>query len=120
MTTEMQEMVERIRVNEERLDTLQAAATELGVSLERFAGLKDTLAELDAYYGSPAWFADKESQEAGELPADLKCGVLSEDAVYDLLTDVAELRCMMTQILKEGTEGAGEPEDLPIEEKTCL
>jgi len=63
-------------MNEERLDSVQAAATALGVSLERFAGLQDTFAALDAYYGSPAWFADKESQEAGELPADLKCGVL--------------------------------------------
>ena len=29
----------------------------------------------------------KDVTEAGLLPADLKCGVLSEDALYDLLTD---------------------------------
>ena len=116
MTNERQERIERIRMNEERLDTIRAAAMALGGSLERFAGLQDTLAALDAYYGSPEWFADKESQEAGELPADLKCGVLSEDAVYDLLTDVAELRRMMTRILQEGTGSAVEQDELSAEE----
>ncbi len=116
MTNERQERIERIRMNEERLDSVQAAATALGVSLERFAGLQDTLAALDAYYGSPAWFADKESQEAGELPADLKCGVLSEDAVYDLLTDVAELRRVMTRILQAETGIAVEQKEISVEE----
>ena len=56
-------------------------------ALAAYRGLQPELAALDAYYGSPAWFTDKETQEAGMLPADLKCGVLSEDAVFDLLTD---------------------------------
>ena len=36
---------------------------------------------------SPQWMKDFEADEAGKLPADLKRGVLSEDAVYDLITD---------------------------------
>ncbi|MBQ3516767.1 MAG: DUF4298 domain-containing protein, partial [Lachnospiraceae bacterium] len=40
----------------------------------------------EAYYGSDIWRKDYEDDESGKLPADLKRGVLSEDAVYHLLT----------------------------------
>ncbi len=48
--------------------------------------VQDTMMELDDYYGS-YWMKDFEADEAGRLPEDLKRGVLSEDALYDLLTD---------------------------------
>ena len=40
---------------------------------------------LDAYYTSGEWRDDYEADERGELPPDLKRGVLSQDALYDLL-----------------------------------
>ena len=40
---------------------------------------------LDAYYTSGKWREDYEADERGELPSDLKRGVLSQDALYDLL-----------------------------------
>ena len=40
---------------------------------------------LDAYYTSGEWLDDYEADERGELPPDLKRGVLSQDALYDLL-----------------------------------
>jgi len=40
---------------------------------------------LNAYYTSGQWREDYEADERGELPPDLKCGVLSQDALYDLL-----------------------------------
>ena len=43
---------------------------------------------LDAYYTSGQWREDYEADERGELPPDLKRGVLSQDALYDLLEDV--------------------------------
>ena len=43
---------------------------------------------LDAYYSSGAWREDYEADERGELPPELKRGVLSQDALYDLLTSV--------------------------------
>lgn len=42
---------------------------------------------LDEYYTSGQWREDYEADENGELPPDLKRGVLSQDALYDLLTD---------------------------------
>ena len=40
---------------------------------------------LDAYCTSGEWREDYEADERGELPPELKRGVLSQDALYDLL-----------------------------------
>lgn len=40
---------------------------------------------LDAYYTSGEWREDYEADERGEFPPDLKRGVLSQDALFDLL-----------------------------------
>ena len=42
---------------------------------------------LDAYYTSGVWREDYEADERGELPPDLKRGVLSQDALFDLLEE---------------------------------
>ena len=47
----------------------------------------EKLAALDAYYTSGLWREDYEADERGELPPDLKRGVLSQDALYDLLEE---------------------------------
>ncbi|MBQ6410959.1 MAG: DUF4298 domain-containing protein, partial [Atopobiaceae bacterium] len=45
---------------------------------------------LAGYLDSGAWAEDFARDEAGELPADLRRGVLSEDAAYDALTGFDE------------------------------
>ena len=45
----------------------------------------EKLSLLEAYYASGEWREDYEADERGELPPDLKRGVLSQDALYDLL-----------------------------------
>ena len=42
---------------------------------------------LDEYYISGEWQEDYEADEAGLFPADLKRGVLSQDGLYDFLTE---------------------------------
>ena len=46
---------------------------------------QEKLALLDAYYTSGLWLEDYEADERGELPSDLKRGILSQDALYNLL-----------------------------------
>ena len=41
--------------------------------------------ELIAYYENGQWLRDYESDERGELPSNLKRGVLSQDGLWDLL-----------------------------------
>lgn len=50
----------------------------------------EKLALLDDYYTSGLWREDYEADERGELPPDLKRGVLSQDALYDLLAGFKE------------------------------
>ena len=47
------------------------------------------------YYNSPQWRKDFEADEAGKLPKGLKRSVLSEDGIYDLLSDY---QCLKDQI----------------------
>lgn len=56
---------------------------------EKAAACRDpeALAQLEAYYSSGQWLEDYEADERGELPPDLKRGVLSQDALYDLLEE---------------------------------
>ncbi len=54
-------------------------------------GLQKHLAILVRYYEGGAWLSDYERDERGELPKDLKRGVLSEDGVYNLLSEIDPL-----------------------------
>lgn len=49
--------------------------------------LQDLVKELEAYYTGPLWKQDYDDDRAGRLPQGLKRGVLSEDAVYNLLEE---------------------------------
>lgn len=46
------------------------------------------LEELLRYYEGGQWLADYEADQRGELPKDLKRGVLSQDGVWDLLEEL--------------------------------
>ncbi len=82
----MTEQIERIERNEELLDEATAALERFEEALELFGSIQQKIKELDRYYGSEEWRKDFEDDEAGQLPKDLKRGVLSEDGIYDILT----------------------------------
>ena len=50
--------------------------------------LQDKLNALKSYYQNGLWIQDYESDERGELPRGLKRGVLSQDALYNFLSDL--------------------------------
>ncbi len=92
------EQIERIQYYEGILDEANKAISDLSKAIEQYEIVREKIIELEAYYVSNTWRRDYEDDETGKLPTDLKRGVLSEDAVYDLLTryDVLneELRAM--------------------------
>lgn len=45
------------------------------------------LRTLTRYMDSGLWLKDYEADERGELPQDMKRGVLSEDGLYNLICD---------------------------------
>ena len=87
------------------LDEAKSAVQELNAALEKYAGLQDKIAELIEYYEGPDWRKDFEDDENGKLPADLKRGVLSEDAVYNFLADNQELLHRMKEFPGDWGEG---------------
>ena len=88
----------RIRLMERRLNRATAAVKRLEAALDKWEAAQEAIAALNEYYGSDLWKQDLADDEAGRLPADLKRGVLSEDGIWDLLTDCREL----TSRLKKG------------------
>lgn len=85
------ETIERIEYMEEILNEGTAAISALSQALAAYAHLAPRLNELFDYYGSPLWFSDLAEDEAGNLPDDLARGVLSEDAVYNLIDENRQL-----------------------------
>ena len=79
--------LERITEMERRLDASAAALRTLSEALEQYRAVEPDLKALFDYYFSPQWLQDFDDDAAGKLPQELKRGVLSEDAVYDLLTE---------------------------------
>ena len=47
---------------------------------------------LHGFYGSELWKLDFAADEAGNLPPDLKRGVLSEDGIWNLLSDYRDIQ----------------------------
>ena len=81
--------IERIKLMEQRFHKVLAAIKEESdASLE---AVKEDVAELSKYYDSELWKQDFAADEAGNLPPDLKRGVLSEDGIWNLLSDYRDL-----------------------------
>ena len=81
--------IERIKWMEQRFNKALAAIKDgAAVSLK---AVKADVAELSKYYGSDLWKQDLAADEAGILPSDLKRGVLSEDGLWNLLSDYREI-----------------------------
>lgn len=89
--------IERIEYMERILDEASAAADALCAALARYRAALPRMEELEAYYTGPQWMRDYEDDEAGRLPDTLRRGVLSEDAVYDLLRRREELRAALLE-----------------------
>ena len=101
------EQIERIREMEACLDASEKAIRELSEALSGFEEVQPQYRRLSDYYGSDAWMQDFEADEAGKLPRDLKRGVLSEDAVYDLMTENRELLVRMLRLVTGALESDG-------------
>ena len=93
------EQIERIKQMERCLYRASQAVMRLSAALDEYADVQDALRQLSDYYGSDVWKQDFADDSAGLLPQDLKRGVLSEDAVWNLLEDVRDLKERMAVLL---------------------
>ena len=91
------DQIGRIEYMEKILNEASLAVDALFAALEDYRAMIPRMDELEAYYTGPQWMRDYEDDEAGRLPDTLRRGVLSEDAIYDLLRRREELRAAMRE-----------------------
>ena len=92
---------DRIAQMESHLDNVVSHTNKLQDQLNALQAMRAHAKTLFSYYGSEAWYADRDLT----LPEGFKAGVLSEDSVYDAITDLRDVAFQMlelgTDILKE-------------------
>lgn len=79
---------ERIIRMEHYYDELCRAAEDNAEQIKNNTVHASMLRELVQYYEGGQWLSDYQADERGELPSELKRGVLSEDGVYNLLSEI--------------------------------
>ena len=80
--------IERIRRMEEILDAVLQIVNEKPEKIAIDIEIQEKIQILEDYIDSGQWMRDYECDERGELPAGLKRGILTEDTLYNLLSEI--------------------------------
>ena len=83
-------IIDRVQQMEQYMDEVAEALRNAPDKLKSSDELRKKIATLTDYMDSGQWLADYEADERGELPKELKRGVLSQDALYNLLCEIKE------------------------------
>jgi hypothetical protein len=86
------EQIKRITYMEKLLNESVAAVEALDNAIEGYKAVQGKIEELKNYYESGLWMEDFDADREGKIPKSLPRGVLTEDAIYDLLTDNMRLK----------------------------
>ena len=97
--------IERIEEMEKCLTESKKAVKKMGEALEIYEAAQKSYKKLCTYYGSVRWMKDYEDDQNGKLPKNLKRGVLSEDAVYDLITENHDITTRLLKVITNNVEG---------------
>lgn len=89
-----QASMKRISEMEDRLNRCTKAVAELSTQLDGMDTLREDMIRLFRYYGSEAWYADREA----DLPEGVPAGVLSEDLVYNEITELRDAAFRMLEL----------------------
>ena len=88
---EILSVIERIQQMERYYDAVSRVLELNANEMSENVAISKMVQELTEYMDSGLWLQDYECDERGELPKDLKRGVLSEDGLYNLLITVHTL-----------------------------
>ncbi|MGF0039320.1 DUF4298 domain-containing protein [Peptoniphilaceae bacterium SGI.131] len=98
-------MKEQVIKFEEILNDTQAVLLELERALDRLEENYSAFKELKEYYGSDEYLKDMAIADNTDDYKDIRCGVLSEDGVYNIIGDSYDSYIRMlevaTRMLKE-------------------
>lgn len=93
----MQNRIENIRRQEALLNKGTELVARLEVLLQEWKEYQPEFGELMDYYQSPQWRKDFQDSNEGRFE-DFPCGVLSEDAVYNLYSEQRTLNFEMMHV----------------------
>ncbi|MDN3618438.1 MULTISPECIES: DUF4298 domain-containing protein [Polaribacter] len=96
----MNNIIDRITKMENILDELTMVVEKSDKAMNELVDSLKNLNTLKKYYESQ-YMKDVMADKRNEVPQDLKRGVLSEDAVHMLLTDLVELSNKMENLSKK-------------------
>ena len=88
---------ERIEEMEKHFERASEVVDRLSSTLDEYAKVQESIKALESYYGSKEWKKDFRDDEKGLLPPDLKRGVLSEDGIWNLLSDCREMNVRLLE-----------------------
>ena len=86
------DVIARIQQMEQYMDEVSEAWRTKPNKIKDDSVLCKKIRILTDYMDSGQWLADYEADERGELPKDLKRGVLSQDGLYNLICEIEELQ----------------------------
>ena len=89
--TELQSLLDRVCQMEQYMDEVAGILKNSPDELKNNEEVRKKVETLTDYMDSGQWLADYKVDERGELPRDLKRGVLSEDGLYNLISEVEEV-----------------------------
>lgn len=99
------EKYKKVMEMETILDHHDQLLQNLNQVLDEFEKSQKEYQKLRRYYHSEEFLQDVKRADNGEIPPSVKCGVLSEDAVFDLIGDNLQTAIRMletaTKIIKE-------------------
>ena len=87
MSPERIDLLNRIEDMNERLEKARVILDQLEKVVSEYNSIKEDVRILQQYMESGQWQLDYEADEAGQIPSEVKRGVLSEDGLYNLLHD---------------------------------
>lgn len=98
---EQKARIERISLMEDRYDEVTRVLAALEEAVDEYEDFKSEIDALKEYMASGQWKEDYEADKAGQLPSGLKRGVLSQDALYNLLNDADQIVARARKVLGE-------------------
>lgn len=84
----IESVIDRVQKMEGYLDEILEFMEKYPNVVKQDSNIQDKLKILADYYENGQWLADYECDERGELPKNLKRGVLGQDTIYNLLGEL--------------------------------
>lgn len=93
--------LKRIEKMEARMNDWESQINQMNTAVSELEKQLSDLQSLYHYYYGPEWREDLALDEKGQLPEDLRRGVLSEDGLYNLFGDTGALAENLYSLAKQ-------------------